>query len=110
MKTLPQKANSLSLPDSPDISFGPALGANRARSHSLRVDDILLRRSSSLRQGLIKRDTSSVEEISFCFEPAPANLRSSIKIPLNGSIGLEVTPPEEGLDSTESLDLQGTIV
>ena len=117
-------ANSLSLPDSPDISFCPPLGSNRGRSHSLRVDDILMRRSSSLRQGLIQRDTSSVEEISYCFEPArifrtvagpsagggACGGGGTITIPLNGSIGLEVTPPEEANGSGESIDLQGTIV
>lgn len=125
---MPQKANSLSLPDSPDISIGPpaGLGANRGRSHSLRVDDILLRRSSSLRQGLINRNTSSVEEMSLNLEPTLGGLGSlfgggggtgfrggSIKIPLNGSIGLEVTPPadqQKGSNSEESLDFRGTIV
>lgn len=123
-KPVPQKANSLSLPDSPDISIGPpaGLGANRGRSHSLRVDDILLRRSSSLRQGLIARNTSSVEEVSLNLEPSigtraglfgGTGLRDgSIKIPLNGSIGLEVTPPadQQCSDSEDSLDLRGTIV
>lgn len=125
---MPQKANSLSLPDSPDISLGPppsALGANRGRSHSLRVDDILMRRSSSLRQGLVQRNTSSVEEVSYGLDAGFGQLGQlgqlghgtgfrggSIKIPLNGSIGLEVTPPADGQgsDSSESLDLRGTIV
>lgn len=120
---MPQKANSLSLPDSPDISIGPpaGLGANRGRSHSLRVDDILLRRSSSLRQGLVARNTSSVEEVSLNLEPSGGMgglfggtgfHGGSIKIPLNGSIGLEVTPPadQQVSDSEESLDLRGTIV
>lgn len=122
---MPQKANSLSLPDSPDISLGqPAgLGANRGRSHSLRVDDILMRRSSSLRQGLVQRNTSSVEEVSYGLDAGFGHLGGggcgggglrggSIKIPLNGSIGLEVTPPADGQgsDSSESLDLRGTIV
>ena len=122
-KPMPQKANSLSLPDSPDISLGPpsGLGANRGRSHSLRVDDILMRRSSSLRQGLIARNTSSVEEVSLNLEPSVgiggsfcgSGFRGgSIKIPLNGSIGLEVTPPadQQCSDSEESLDFRGTIV
>lgn len=55
------KANSLSLPDSPTV--GSAL---RARSNSLRVvDDILLRRSNSLRQGLSMtcNRKSSLEEL-----------------------------------------------
>lgn len=120
-KPLPQKANSLSLPDSPDISHTNAaqLGANRARSASLRVDDILMRRSSSLRQGLIQRNTSSVEEVSICVEPSRGGFRGSIKIPLNGSIGLEVTPPDAHQnqsshvslsDSEDSLEYRGTIV
>lgn len=119
-KPVPQKANSLSLPDSPDISQpSPAqLGANRARSASLRVDDILMRRSSSLRQGLIQRNTSSVEEVSLCLEPSRGAFSGSIKIPLNGSIGLEVTPPEPHQqsshmslsDSEDSLEYRGTIV
>ena len=103
----PQKANSLSLPESPDISFGvptspSVLGANRGRSHSLRVDDILLRRSNSLRHGLMHRNTSSVEEVSPSMESSAlffggnrTGPRGSIKIPLNGSIDLEVTPPTE---------------
>lgn len=54
------KANSLSLPDSPTVG-----GALRARSNSLRVvDDILLRRSNSLRQGLsVCNRKSSLEEL-----------------------------------------------
>lgn len=54
------KANSLSLPDSPTVA-----GTFRGRSNSLRVvDDILLRRSNSLRQGLVQATRkSSLEEI-----------------------------------------------
>lgn len=54
------KANSLSLPDSPTVG-----GALRVRSNSLRVvDDILLRRSNSLRQGLsMCNRKSSLEEL-----------------------------------------------
>ncbi|VVC31603.1 Hypothetical protein CINCED_3A002670 [Cinara cedri] len=120
------KANSLSLPDSPTV--GSAL---RARSNSLRVvDDILLRRSNSLRQGLsICNRKSSLEELGVSHFPIgsvaherrpsmqvslsarsmrnivtarrrselhPSEMSgSAIKIALNGSIGLEVTPPEE---------------
>lgn len=80
-----------------------------------------MRRSSSLRQGLIARNTSSVEEVSLNLEPSVgiggsfggAGFRGgSIKIPLNGSIGLEVTPPadQQCSDSEESLDFRGTIV
>ena len=111
-KALSQKANSLSLPDSPDISLGPprSLGANRARSHSLRVDDILLRRSSSLRQGLINRNTSSVEEMSISLEPSIA-YRGSVKIPLNDSvcIGLEVTPPNDCITDCDSVPSQESL-
>ncbi|CAH1394500.1 unnamed protein product [Nezara viridula] len=121
------KANSLSLPDSPTVA-----GTFRGRSNSLRVvDDILMRRSNSLRQGLTMRK-SSLEEIglghyplqlsnlqSMC--PPPATETSGIKIALNGSIGLEVTPPEENsspsissntglLVAPQSEQLQGTIV
>ncbi|KAG5344182.1 KCNT2 protein, partial [Acromyrmex heyeri] len=85
------KSNSLSLPDSPTVA-----GTLRGRSNSLRVvDDILLRRSNSLRQGLTTRRKSSLEDIGLGALSHPSN-HNSIKIALNGSIGLEVTPPEEG--------------
>ncbi|KAB0792301.1 hypothetical protein PPYR_14260 [Photinus pyralis] len=91
------KSNSLSLPDSPTVA-----GYQRGRSNSLRViDDILLRRSNSLRQGLTNigvRRKSSLEDIGLShFSSAPyySNYNNPIKIALNGSIGLEVTPPEE---------------
>lgn len=97
------KANSLSLPDSPTI-----ITDFRGRSNSLRVvDDILLRRSDSLRQGLSgvgsRRRKSSLEEIGISHfnsllqhqqEQQKQNV-NAIKIALNDSIGLEVTPPEE---------------
>ncbi|XP_011504488.1 PREDICTED: potassium channel subfamily T member 2 [Ceratosolen solmsi marchali] len=87
------KSNSLSLPDSPTVA-----GSLRGRSNSLRVvDDILLRRSNSLRQGLSipTRRKSSLEDIGLGSMSHPSN-HNPIKIALNGSIGLEVTPPEEG--------------
>ncbi|XP_048506812.1 potassium channel subfamily T member 2 isoform X2 [Athalia rosae] len=85
------KSNSLSLPDSPTVA-----GQLRGRSNSLRVvDDILLRRSNSLRQGLPTRRKSSLEDIGLGALSHPSN-HNPIKIALNGSIGLEVTPPEEG--------------
>lgn len=87
------KSNSLSLPDSPTVA-----GTLRGRSNSLRVvDDILLRRSNSLRQGLTAttRRKSSLEDIGLGALSHPSN-HNPIKIALNGSIGLEVTPPEEG--------------
>ncbi|XP_049542040.1 potassium channel subfamily T member 2 isoform X8 [Anopheles darlingi] len=95
------KSNSLSLPDSPN-----AMGQMRGRSNSLRIDsDILLRRSNSLRQGLPNigaagRRKSSLEEIGishFATLMQATNHTNPIKIALNGSIGLEVTPPEEPL-------------
>ncbi|XP_071053549.1 potassium channel subfamily T member 2 isoform X5 [Onthophagus taurus] len=88
------KSNSLSLPDSPTVA-----GYQRGRSNSLRViDDILLRRSNSLRQGLTcigtTRRKSSLEDVGLSH--FSSNYASNpIKIALNGSIGLEVTPPEE---------------
>ncbi|CAB0028981.1 unnamed protein product [Trichogramma brassicae] len=90
------KSNSLSLPDSPTVS-----GSLRGRSNSLRVvDDILLRRSNSLRQGLSipARRKSSLEDIGLGALSHPSN-HNPIKIALNDSIGLEVTPPEEGSQS-----------
>ncbi|CAG5024104.1 unnamed protein product [Parnassius apollo] len=96
------KANSLSLPDSPTI-----LTDFRGRSNSLRVvDDILLRRSNSLRQGLSgvgRRRKSSLEEIGISHfnsllqhqQQQQQQNAAAIKIALNGSIGLEVTPPDE---------------
>ncbi|XP_021695808.1 potassium channel subfamily T member 2 isoform X9 [Aedes aegypti] len=100
------KSNSLSLPDSPN-----AMGQMRGRSNSLRFlspqidSDILLRRSNSLRQGLPNigntgRRKSSLEEIGishFATLMQATNHSNPIKIALNGSIGLEVTPPEEPL-------------
>ncbi|XP_065092941.1 potassium channel subfamily T member 2 [Ochlerotatus camptorhynchus] len=83
-----------------------AMGQMRGRSNSLRIDsDILLRRSNSLRQGLPNigssgRRKSSLEEIGishFATLMQAANHSNPIKIALNGSIGLEVTPPEEPL-------------
>ncbi|KAL7046919.1 hypothetical protein ACKWTF_002741 [Chironomus riparius] len=95
-----QKSNSLSLPDSPSTA-----GQARGRSNSLRIDnDILLRRSNSLRQGLPNigmntgRRKSSLEEIGishFTTLMQASNHSNPIKFSLNGSIGLEVTPPEE---------------
>ncbi|CAG9558453.1 unnamed protein product [Danaus chrysippus] len=99
------KANSLSLPDSPTI-----ITDFRGRSNSLRVvDDILLRRSNSLRQGLgtpgnSRRRKSSLEEIGISHfnsllqhqQQQQQQNANAIKIALNGSIGLEVTPPDEG--------------
>lgn len=87
------KSNSLSLPDSPTVA-----GYQRGRSNSLRViDDILLRRSNSLRQGLTNigatRRKSSLEDVGLSH--FSSNYTNPIKIALNGSIGLEVTPPEE---------------
>lgn len=71
----------------------------------LQIDnDILLRRSNSLRQGLPNlgmntgRRKSSLEEIGishFTTLMQATNHTNPIKIALNGSIGLEVTPPEE---------------
>ena len=85
------KSNSLSLPDSPTVA-----GSLRGRSNSLRVvDDVLLRRSNSLRQGFTTRRKSSLEDIGLGSLSHPSN-HNPIKIALNGSIGLEVTPPEEG--------------
>ncbi|XP_055918282.1 potassium channel subfamily T member 2 isoform X28 [Eupeodes corollae] len=90
---------------------GPTVvGSARGRSNSLRIEnDILLRRSSSLRQGLPNvgvsgRRKSSLEEIGishFTTLMQATNHSNPIKIALNGSIGLEnqislqVTPPEE---------------
>ncbi|XP_042217877.1 potassium channel subfamily T member 2-like isoform X2 [Homarus americanus] len=124
------KSNSLSLPDSPQISPAPVLGSLveslhvpmspptgyvRGRSNSLRVDDILMRRSNSLRFGLEgTRKINSFEELGISpLTPLTRDERTgSIKIPTNGSIGLEVTPPEEcGSEaSVPSIQLQGTIV
>ncbi|XP_037915551.1 potassium channel subfamily T member 2 isoform X8 [Hermetia illucens] len=88
------------------LSGPTVVGQARGRSNSLRIDnDILLRRSSSLRQGLPNvgvsgRRKSSLEEIGishFTTLMQATNHTNPIKIALNGSIGLEVTPPEEPL-------------
>lgn len=65
------KANSLSLPDSPTVA-----GTFRGRSNSLRVvDDILLRRSNSLRQGLVQATRkSSLEEIGIGLHYPPVSI------------------------------------
>ncbi|XP_018404844.1 PREDICTED: potassium channel subfamily T member 2 [Cyphomyrmex costatus] len=98
------KSNSLSLPDSPTVA-----GTLRGRSNSLRVvDDILLRRSNSLRQGLTTRRKSSLEDIGLGALSYPSN-HNSIKIALNGSIGLEVTPPEEGSQAGGSASNTGIL-
>ncbi|XP_068083446.1 potassium channel subfamily T member 2 [Anabrus simplex] len=109
------KANSLSLPDSPTV-VGGGPGCYRARSNSLRVvDDILLRRSNSLRQGLTGvgagRRKSSLEDlgVSFANVSHPSNHSNPIKIALNGSIGLEVTPPEEGSTPSENNSSSGLL-
>lgn len=70
------------------------------------TDDILMRRASSLRQGLGLggRRLSSYEEIGI----PPTN--HPVRLTLNGGIGLEVTPPEDCTASAPSLQLQGTIV
>ncbi|XP_062525171.1 potassium channel subfamily T member 2 isoform X2 [Bombyx mori] len=94
------KANSLSLPDSPTI-----ITDFRGRSNSLRVvDDILLRRSNSLRQGISgtgsRRRKSSLEEIgishfnSLLQHQQQQQEQDAIKLGLS-SIGLRITPPEE---------------
>ncbi|KAK7068168.1 potassium channel, subfamily T, member 2 [Halocaridina rubra] len=106
--TTAPKSNSLSLPDSPQISPGPVLGSPveslhvpispptgyvRGRSNSLRVDDILMRRSNSLRFGLeATRKINSFEELGINpIMPLTRDERTgSIKIPINGSIGVEV--------------------
>lgn len=96
------KSNSLSLPDSPTVA-----GAQRVRSNSLRVDD-MLRRSNSLRQGLTTRRKSSLEDIGLGALSHPFN-HNPIKIALNGSIGLEVTPPEEGSQAGGSASNTGIL-
>ncbi|XP_059472651.1 potassium channel subfamily T member 2 isoform X5 [Neocloeon triangulifer] len=123
---LGSKSNSLSLPESPTLQPSRLC---RSRSNSLRItDDILLRRSNSLRQGLStaglarqQRRKSSLEDVGLALLRPPAP-----KIALNGSIGLEVTPPDDSeqqfASSSRSLaepsnyaggdpqHLQGTIV
>ncbi|CAF4751944.1 unnamed protein product [Pieris macdunnoughi] len=116
------KANSLSLPDSPTV-----LTDFRGRSNSLRVvDDAMLCRSASLRQGLgtsPRRRKSSLEEIGITHfnsllqhqQQQQEQDAEAIKMALQGSAGLEVTPlddrwPELRPSSPEPQHLQGTIV
>ncbi|XP_045531733.1 potassium channel subfamily T member 2 isoform X4 [Pieris brassicae] len=117
------KANSLSLPDSPTV-----LTDFRGRSNSLRVvDDAMLCRSASLRQGLgiasPRRRKSSLEEIGITHfnsllqhqQQQQEQDAEAIKLALQGSAGLEVTPleerwPELHPSSPEPQHLQGTIV
>ena len=73
--------------------MSPPTGYVRGRSNSLRVDDILMRRSNSLRFGLeASRKINSFEELGISpLTPLTRDQRTgSIKIPTNGSIGLEV--------------------
>lgn len=75
------KSNSLSLPDSPTVA-----SSLRGRSNSLRViDDILLRRSNSLRQGLCSTPRkSSLEELGVSHYPLSmmSERRPSIQVNL----------------------------
>lgn len=105
---LTTKANSLSLPDSPTVvGGGPGY---RGRSNSLRImdDNILLRRSNSLRQGFASvgsgRKKSSLEDLGVDFAGVsnPSKQSIPIKIALNGSIGLEVTPPDDSNSPSEA--------
>ncbi|KAK9736596.1 Calcium-activated BK potassium channel alpha subunit [Popillia japonica] len=97
------KSNSLSLPDSPTVT-----SYQRGRSNSLRIiDDILLRRSNSLRQGLTSLDggrrKSSLEDVGLSHFSSSINYSSiPTKISLNRSIDLEITPPEESSPPTIS--------
>lgn len=76
------------------VPLSPPSGYVRGRSNSLRVDDILMRRSNSLRFGLegTPRKINSFEELGINpLTPLTRDERTgSIKIPTNGSIGLEV--------------------
>ncbi|ODN05382.1 Potassium channel subfamily T member 2 [Orchesella cincta] len=103
----------------------------RLRANSLRVspaDDILLRRSNSLRQGLglglgSRRPSTSSnhDEIGLptvsrnTLSGPPPSLRSS-RLAVNGAINVEVTPPDIEIDnasttnSSKTPTLQGTIV
>lgn len=122
------KANSLSLPDSPTIA-----GKVRGRSNSLRVgDDILLRRSNSLRQGwsygiaeeasglrcgpnelgismekgAVSRRKSSLDELGinhFNTHTRGISNTTPIKIAFNTNIGLKVSPPDEVFDQNGRL-------
>ncbi|XP_043217025.1 potassium channel subfamily T member 2-like isoform X2 [Amphibalanus amphitrite] len=116
------KSNSLSLPDSPHQNPPH----QRARSSSLRVDDILMKRSNSLRLSLYEntRNISSLEELGGLGDTLPPlnpSLRErTVHMPATDSIGLKVTPPEEhqvavtlgsGSESSiPSIHLEGTIV
>lgn len=96
------KSNSLSLPDSPTVA-----SYQRGRSNSLRViDDILLRRSNSLRQGLTSIDSgrrkSSLEDVGLSHFFSANYSSIPTKISLNRSIDLEITPPEESSPPTIS--------
>ncbi|KRT83624.1 hypothetical protein AMK59_3701, partial [Oryctes borbonicus] len=96
------KSNSLSLPDSPTVA-----SYQRGRSNSLRViDDILLRRSNSLRQGLTGIDggrrKSSLEDVGLSHFSTVNYSSIPTKISLNRSIDLEITPPEESSPPTIS--------
>lgn len=133
-KTLPyliwsftQRKESLTIPLRETISllsafrviylvFNFFLYLRRPRSNSLRVgnmDDILMRRSSSLRQGLSYAPTNHSRRLSNEELGIPqTTVTRPVRLTLNGGIGLEVTPPNDDAitASAPSLPLQGTIV
>ena len=87
-------ANSISLPESP---MGIPEYKNRTRSNSLRVlDDILLRRSSFIKQAPIvdpTRRKGSLQDNGV--EQFSTTHNNSIRIAFNeDNIGIKVTPPE----------------
>lgn len=116
------------MPDSPTI-----VGKARGRSNSLRVgDDILLRRSNSLRQGwsygiaeetnglrcganelgismekgAVSRRKSSLDELGinhFNTHTRGINSTTPIKIAFNTNIGLKVSPPDETFEQAGRL-------
>jgi len=81
------------------------------------MDDILMRRSSSLRQGLYgggggcggSSRRLSNEDIQIGIPPS---VNRPVRLTLNGGIGLEVTPPDDSniTASVPCLPLQGTLV
>ena len=111
------KSNSLSLHDS-----------LRQRSNSLRVspqDDILLRRSNSLRQGLGMgmggrryHEEIGLPNVSRTVPATPSTRHT--RVTHNDCINFEVTPPDDGsanhggngggCSNTQAKSLQGTIV
>jgi hypothetical protein len=75
------------------------------------MEDILMRRSSSLRQGITYVPSSTRRSSNEELGIPQTVIHRPVRLTLNGGIGLEVTPPDDAITaSAPLLSLQGTIV